>query len=128
MMWIGNIYSQTFKIIVNTNNNTSSITAKEASDMFLKKKTKWANGTVVMPVDLSSNSSVREAFSKQIHNKNTASIRSFWQQAAFSGSGTAPTEKETDSAVIEFVMKNPGAIGYVSSSANITGVKTITIN
>jgi ABC-type phosphate transport system substrate-binding protein len=125
---LGSLQAQSYKVIVNSSNETSSISKKDASDFFLKKKTKWANGNSVSPVDLSSNSNVRDAFSQQVHGKNTAAIRNFWQQAAFSGSATTPPEKATDDDVIEYVKKNPGAIGYVSHSANTAGVKTITIN
>lgn len=122
-----NAFSQ-FKVIVNNSNSLSSINKKEASDCFLKKKTKWADGTTVTPVDLSSGSKVRDAFSQKVHGKTTAAIRSYWQQAAFSGTASAPPEKSNDAEVIEFVRKNPGAIGYVSESANTTGVKTLSLN
>lgn len=121
-------YSQSFKVVVNTANNTSSLSAKDVSDMFMKKKAKWTDGTTVAPVDLNSNSSVRASFSQKIHGKATSAIRSYWQQAAFSGAGTAPPEKSSDSEVIEYVKKNPGAIGYVSSDASTAGVKTISVN
>lgn len=124
---IAKIQAQSFKVIVNESNAVASLTAKEASDFFLKKKTKWPTGTSVMPVDLSSGSSVRETFSQQVHGKNTAAIRNYWQQAAFSGAGTAPSEKVSDADVVEYVKKNAGAIGYVSASASTGGVKTISI-
>jgi ABC-type phosphate transport system substrate-binding protein len=36
-------------------------------------------------------------------------------------------EKKTDEAVVEYVKNNAGAIGYVSSSANTSGVKVIKV-
>lgn len=125
---IGSTYAQSFKVIVNAANGVTALSQKEVSDLFMKKKVKWANGNTVAPVDLSSSSKVREAFSQQIHGKNIAAIRNFWQQAAFSGTATAPTEKGSDEDVIEFVKRNPGAIGYVSSSAKTSDVKVISIN
>lgn len=124
---ISDIVAQSFKVVVNNDNAITSLTNKEVSDLFLKKKSKWTTGAIAMPVDLSSGSAVREKFSQQVHGKNTAAIRNFWQQAAFSGTATAPAEKASDTEVIEFVKKNPGAIGYVSPSASTQGVKTITI-
>lgn len=121
------LQAQSFKVIVNNDNAVTSLTKKEASDFFLKKKSNWVTGTAVMPVDLSSSSAVRESFSKQVHGKTTAAIRNFWQQAAFSGAGTAPAEKATDADVLEYVKKNPGAIGYVSAAASTAGVKTVPI-
>ena len=125
---LGEVSAQSFKIIVNQSNGTNSLTKKEASDFFLKKKAKWTSGIVVMPVDLASGSRTRESFSQQIHEKGTSAIRSFWQQAAFSGTASAPPEKASDDEVIDYVKKNPGAIGYVSSTANTSSVKVISVN
>lgn len=120
--------AQSYKVIVNNSNSVSSLSKKQVSDLLLKKTTKWSSGTAAVPVDLSANSSVREAFSTSIHGKAVSAIRNYWQQAAFSGSATAPPEKSNDSEVIEFVKKNPGAIGYISSGASADGVKTISVN
>lgn len=125
---MANSYAQSFKIIVNANNGISSLTQKEASDLFLKKKTKWTDGSAVLPTDQSASSKTRETFSQQVLGKSTSAIRNFWQQAAFSGTASAPPEKSTDDEVIEYVKKNAGAIGYVSASANTANVKTVTIN
>jgi len=122
-----NTFAQSFKVIVNNSNTVNSLTNKEVSDLFLKKKTKWPSGTMVVPVDLSSGSSVRENFSQKIHGKSTTAIRSFWQQAAFAGTASAPVEKSNDEDIIEFIKKTPGAIGYVSSSTTLNGVKTISV-
>jgi ABC-type phosphate transport system substrate-binding protein len=124
----GSSFAQSFKVIVNSSNPVSSLSKKEASDYFLKKKAKWPNGNPVIPVDLSSGSSVREAFSQHVHGKSTSAVRNFWQQAAFSGAGTAPSEKASDNDVIEFIKKTPGAIGYVSAGANTSNVKVLTLN
>ena len=86
------------------------------------------NGMSVLPIDLFSSSSVREAFSQSIHGKSTAAVRNYWQQAAFSGTASAAPEKATDGEVVDFVKKNPGAIGYVSVFASTEGVKVINVN
>jgi ABC-type phosphate transport system substrate-binding protein len=127
IMMGSNIFAQSYKVIVNTANLALSLSKKEVSDFLLKKTTKWADGTIVMPVDLNSNSQTREDFSKYIHGKSTGVIRSYWQQSAFSGTASAPPEKASDAEVIEFVKKNKGAIGYVSVVSNTDGVKTINL-
>jgi len=125
--FLGTSKAQSFKIIVNNSNSISSLSKKEISDLFLKKKTKWTDGTNVNPVDLNASAKTREDFSQQIHGKGTSAIRSFWQQAAFSGTASAPPEKASDAEIIDFLKKNPGAIGYVSASANTEGVKVIEV-
>jgi len=119
---------QTYKVIVNNANPTTTVTTSDLSKHFLKKVKKWKNGDKVVPVDLSANSAVRKDFSKAIHNKSVSAIKSYWQQYVFAGSGTPPIEKKSDLEVIEYVKKNSGAIGYVSKSTNTTGVKEITVN
>jgi ABC-type phosphate transport system substrate-binding protein len=122
------LQAQSFKVIVNQSNTVSSLTAKEISDYFLKKETKWTNGDAVVPVDLSAKSSVREDFSSNIHGKSVSAIKSYWQQYVFAGKGTPPIEKNTDAEVVDFVKRNTGAIGYVSANADVSGVKVLTVN
>lgn len=120
--------AQSYIIIVNNSNTTNSISQKAVSNYFLKKSLKWDNGDKVAPVDLSSKSSVRADFSKQVHNKSVSSVKSYWQQYVFAGKGTPPVEKHSDDEIIAYVKSNPGAIGYVSTDADIAGVKALTIN
>ncbi|MDF1547889.1 MAG: hypothetical protein P1P88_08695 [Bacteroidales bacterium] len=122
------INAQSFKIIVNNANPVSSVSKADASAFFLKKKAKWANNAVVIPVDLSSKSSVRADFSEVIHKKSVSQVRAFWQQSVFAGKETPPQEMKDDNAVIDFVKANEGAIGYVSSSTATSGVKVLTLN
>ena len=81
----------------------------------------------MIPVDLSGSSSIRKEFSKNILKKSVGSVKSYWQQYVFAGKGTPPVEKKTDNEVISFVKRNSGAIGYVSSEANLSGVKEVKI-
>ncbi len=119
--------AQSYKIIVNSANPTTSISKKEVSNFFMKKTSKWSDGTKLAPVDQKAGSMERKDFTQSVHGKNVSAVKSFWQQAMFSGKGTPPAEKASDAEVIAFVIRNPGAIGYVSSSASLSGVKTITI-
>ncbi len=118
---------QEYKIIVNSSNTVSSLSNKEVSNYFLKKKTKWSNGTKINPIDLSSSSVIRKNFSKNIHKKSIGQVRAFWQQSVFSGKASPPPEMKNDNAVINYVKTKKGAIGYVLKNANTKGVKTITI-
>ncbi len=120
--------SAQYQVIVNSSNTVNSISKNDASKYFMKKTTKWPDGETVKPVDLKGNSSVRESFTSAVLGKSVSAIKSYWQQFVFSGKGTPPLEKGSDAEVISFVKNNPGAIGYVSSSADVSGVKVITIS
>nr|WP_319400721.1 substrate-binding domain-containing protein [uncultured Carboxylicivirga sp.] len=124
---IGITHSQGYKVIVNSKNSISSISKKELSQIFYKKKKKWDDGQRIEPVDLSSSSSVRADFTKNIHGKSVAAVRNYWQQAAFTGAGIAPVEKASDEEVVEYVKAHPGAIGYISGSVKTGDIKIITV-
>ncbi len=114
-----------FLVIVHPENPTRSMDYLEVSDMFLTKTKKWGDKTVVRPVDLKAGSPIRDSFSKEIHQKSVASVESFLHQQIFSGRAKPPLVVASDAEVVDFVSKNPGAIGYVSSNYELVGVRVL---
>ena len=119
--------STNFKVIVNVSNSVTEMSKAQTSKLFLKKKTKWEDGSKVIPVDLAESSSVRVDFSKAIHGKRVSAIKSYWQKLIFSGRAVPPPMKASDPEVVNFVKANRGAIGYVSADASIADVKVLKI-
>jgi ABC-type phosphate transport system substrate-binding protein len=117
-----------YKVIVNNSVSVSSLSKKAASDLFLKKTTKWESGAAVAPVDQLESSNAREGFSKAVHGKTAAAVKSYWNQQIFSGRDVPPVEKKTDAEVLAFVRSTTGAIGYVSDAASAEGVRVVTVN
>ena len=124
----GTVQAASYKVIVHNSVPVSSLSRKAASDLFLKKTTKWENGTPVMPVDQVDTSSAREGFSKAVHGKPAAAVKSYWNQQIFSGRDVPPVEKKSDAEVLAFVRSTAGAIGYVSEAAPVDGVRVVTVN
>jgi hypothetical protein len=123
-----------YQVIVNEANPVKSLDADTVSRLFLKKTTtwddaSWENGGKVLPVDRRSDSAVREEFTREVHQRSVAAVKSYWQQMIFSGRDVPPPEKDSAAEVIEFVRANPGAIGYIESSVGLpTGVKRLRIS
>jgi len=106
-----------FHVIVNERNPISSLERKFLADMFFRKVTYWPDDGVIQPVDLKPDSPVRHRFSKEVLNRSVMGIKSYWQQRIFSGQNVPPPELRSDEEVIQFVVKYPGSVGYVSSSS-----------
>lgn len=119
--------SYSFKIVVNKDNPVSSLSKNQINKLFLKKTSKWDDGKKVLPADLSNSSKIRANFSKLILGKPVSSIKAYWQQRIFTGRGVPPVEKDNDREVLNYIKANPNAVGYVSASANVKGVKVIEI-
>jgi ABC-type phosphate transport system substrate-binding protein len=116
-----------FTVVVNDANPISSLSEDEVSDLFLKKTSRWKDGSLVLPVDQGEDSHVRERFNHEVHRKSAAAVRAYWQQRIFSGRDVPPPEKRGDAEVIAFVRNNAAAIGYVSATAPVSGVKVVTV-
>ncbi len=114
-----------FVVIVHPQNPATSLTRRFVSGALLKKVRSWPDGSTVSPVDLVHTSAVRSRFSEEVHSRSLPAVKSYWQQMIFSGRELPPPELPTDDEVIQFVLKYPGAIGYVSAGAATGVVKVV---
>jgi ABC-type phosphate transport system substrate-binding protein len=116
-----------FHVIVNPDNLTGSVDRKFLAEAFLKKVTRWPNDELIRPVDQASSAPVRQAFSEGVLRRSVAAVKSYWQQMVFSGGGVPPPELDSEGDVVRFVLKNRGAVGYVSAGASLQGAKILTL-
>jgi ABC-type phosphate transport system substrate-binding protein len=120
--------SKTFRVVVNARNPAGSAPREFVADAFLKRASRWTTGEPIRPVDLRPDSSTRHAFCARILKRPVAAVRRFWQQRIFSGRDIPPPELDSDESVLQYVGKYAGAIGYVSSSAQLgSGIKVISV-
>ena len=115
------------KVIANADNPVKELSHNQVANYFLKKETSWDNGMQVLPVYQKETSKIHEQFAKKIIGKTVSALKAYWNQNLFSGRAIPPVTKESDNEVISYVESHQGAIGYVSSSAELSGVKTISI-
>jgi len=109
-----------FVVIVNAFNPFITIRADDLSRIFLKKSATWSNGQAAQPVDQPEGSTLRRRFTARVLNRDTGSVKSYWQQQVFSGRSIPPPALDTDAAVLEFVRQHPYGVGYVSASTPLT--------
>jgi len=109
-----------FVVIVNAFNPFVTIKADDLSRIFLKKTATWSNGQAAQPVDQSEGSNLRRRFTARVLNRDTGSVKSYWQQQVFSGRAVPPPALDNDAAVLEFVRQHPYGVGYVAASTPLT--------
>jgi ABC-type phosphate transport system substrate-binding protein len=116
-----------YRVIVNPRNSIGQVARSFLADAFLKKTTRWRNGEVILPVDLGGDSPTRRKFTEEVLSRSVAAVRNYWQQLIFSGRDIPPPELDTEQEVVLYVLKHPGAVGYVSGTAEIGGAKVLTL-
>ncbi len=117
-----------FRVIVHPRNPLHDVERAELARMFLKKVTRWPDETAARPVDLRQNAEARREFSEAVLGRSVGAVRSYWQQAIFTGRDTPPPELESDEAVVKYVLANRGAVGYVSPRADLHGATVVVVH
>jgi hypothetical protein len=84
-------------------------------------------GSRVTPVLLKSGA-VSDEFLAAYVGKTDIVFRAGWRSLVFAGEATMPKSLDSDAAVVEYVAKTPGALGYIAKSSPHEGVKVIAIH
>lgn len=102
------------RIVVNPQVKGTQIPRAVLIQIFLKQAPRWADGSLVLPVDQSVKSPVRSVFSNRLLGQPLMDIQIYWQRKMSVGM-TPPPVRTSDEEVLSYVGANPGAIGYVST-------------
>jgi len=113
--------------VVHPSSYVTSIAKKDLARIFLKQRSMWSNGERAKPIDQSASSELRSRFSQSVLGKSLAEVDSYWQGQVFSGRSAPPPTVASDAEVLDLVRRTPGAVGYVSASANTNGVSILTL-
>lgn len=116
-----------YVLVCHPDNRLSNVERRFVQDAFLKKVTTWPTGDGAHPVDLLPSSPVRRQFSEEVLRRSVSAVRIFWEQRIFAGRDLPPPEVANDAEVIRFVMRDRGAIGYVSAGAHLDGAKVLSV-
>lgn len=114
-----------YLVIAHPNNPLRALDQDRIADIFLKKVAFWPNNERIRPIDLPPSSSARKQFSRDVLRRSVQAVKAYWQQRIFSGLSLPPPELATDAAVVDYVLANRGAIGYVSGSAILRGARVL---
>jgi len=117
-----------FKVVVHGANTMTEIDVEHLSRIYLKQTASWPDGSEAMPVDMAPDTDLRKKFSKAVHGRKVAAIKSYWQRQIFSGKGIPPMEFNSEEDLLFLISVTPGAVGYVSDSTLlISGVRELRV-
>ncbi|MDG5467320.1 phosphate ABC transporter substrate-binding protein [Deltaproteobacteria bacterium IMCC39524] len=119
-------YAADVILITNKLNPVSSLTATDAKNMFLGKKTGWSDGSTVTPFT-QKDSAVTDPFAKKFVKKSSQQFYMFWRKAVFTGKGTPPVEVENSEQMKKIVAAKNGAVGYILKSELDDSVKKLSV-
>jgi ABC-type phosphate transport system substrate-binding protein len=83
-------------------------------DIYLKKIFMDDNGHAFVPVNLPPDNPLRLSLAETIFNKSAQQLQDYWNQRYFQGI-SPPHVLRSQEAMVQFVAKTPGAIGYIAA-------------
>lgn len=112
-------------VIIGHPANSNTISVEELQRLYTGKTSSFANGDSVVPLNLSDANPLRAGFDENALGRSSSQIKAYWSKLVFTGKGTPPKEVDSEAEMIKLVSSNPNILGYVSSSADVSGVKVL---
>ncbi|CAK0754367.1 PBP_domain domain-containing protein [Gammaproteobacteria bacterium] len=111
-------------IIAHPDVAVSGLTVDELAAIYLLKMTSWPDNEKIVPVNREAASAARTVFSDMVLHQPPNTLHAYWNQMHFRGK-VPPLVQESDQAVLAFIQKVPGAIGYVNADIAPQNVKIL---
>lgn len=93
-------------------------------NIYLKKILIDENGQPYIPINLPPDDPLRRSLTETLFKKSTQQLQDYWNQRYFHGI-TPPYVLHSQEAVVQFVAKTPGAIGYIAACRLDNRVKPV---
>jgi ABC-type phosphate transport system substrate-binding protein len=115
-----------YQIIVHPEVDAASLTKADAKNLLLGNKARWDNGVIVRLAVLSGGKTHDNVIT-ELTSRTPDQFDKYWKKQVFTGKGVMPESAADDAAMLAYVAKTPGSLGYISSQTEASGVKILPI-
>ncbi len=105
------LFSSEYAVVVNNTSKMSSLSVKQIKDIFIMKR-QFVDGELVVPVNISSTSPMRDKFEKNILKIDRKQLNNYWVKQHFHGI-RPPIVQSSENSMKLFIKNVNGAIGYL---------------
>lgn len=113
-------------VVVHKENPVERLTPQEVKDIFLGKKTRWANDAPITIV-MNTNEEIHEHFTRVVLQKSPVQLSVYWKKILYSGIGMLPLAVKDDEAAKSYVATHKNAISYINENSLDRQVKKVEI-
>ena len=112
-------------VVVNQKNGVNKLSRDEVIDIYMGRNRLLSSGITAQPLDLPSTSVERENFYFRLTGKSMNQINAYWARLILTGRASPPTLMHSQDEVMQRVIDNSSAIGYVNRSKTSSQAKTV---
>jgi ABC-type phosphate transport system substrate-binding protein len=115
-----------FLIVANPAISISSVSKDDFKNILLGNKSKTDGGTNIK-LALMTEGPVHETVIQTFTARSVDQFDKYWKKLVFTGKNVAPDTFKSESELLAFVAKTPGAIGYVAAGTQATETKILKV-
>lgn len=101
--------------VVSARSSVTVLNANQVADIFLGKSSRFPDGSVAVPIDLSEDSPLRERFYTVFTGKSPSQLKAHWSKIIFTGRGQPPRQVSSSADAKRMLADNPNAIAYIDA-------------
>ena len=109
-------------VVVNVESPLNIVSHNELINIFMGRYRRLPSGEAALPVDLVP---LKERFYRALVDKELAEINSYWARLIFSGQASPPVQMQAVNEMLQYIRRNPGALGYLDAASVPEGVRVI---
>ena len=116
-------------VVVGKEAAVQELSKNELANIFLGKKTNWADGTRINIGYMADDSQKMDEFFEEYVGQSHRRFKKYWVKKVFAGYGIAPKLLKDVENAVEFVNRNKGGIAFVmvSDDAKLKDVQTVSV-
>lgn len=112
-------------IIANPSVNVAGpLSLNQIAAIYLLRVTTWPDDSHIVPVNWEATSELRAKFTSGVLQQDNASLVAYWNEMHFMGK-QPPVVQESERAMLAFIQKVPGSVGYISAGTPPIDVKVL---
>jgi len=100
-------------VVVRQDSEIGQLRRDDVINIFLGRYRQLPSGKLAEPLDLTPESGT---FYEHLTGKSRAEINAYWARLLFTGRTTPPRQIDSQEKLIDTLLKNPQAIGYIDST------------
>jgi ABC-type phosphate transport system substrate-binding protein len=100
-------------VVAHPDSQVSHLDHAQLINIYMGRYRQLPTGEAALPVDVGM---LKERFYRALLNKGLAEVNSYWARLVFSGQVSPPLQLQTPAQVLDYIRRNPGALGYLSAA------------
>lgn len=112
-------------VVVSARSSVQNLTQKELLALYTGRSRTLVSGTSATPLDQQRDGPARADFYQALTGMDIARINSYWARLHFTGQVQPPQTVADDRAMIQHVLADPSAIGYLTHAPQDDSVRVV---